>query len=141
MKREKLRELLEAGMVMIHLDARREGVWVPGELRGDPHLRLNLSYRFRPCDIEIDEESVSATLTFGGVPWPCRIPFSALFGMTLHDSGESLVWLEDVPEEILISLMSNEPTAVAAAATSVDEELSRAVGARGGRRDHLRVVK
>ena len=61
--------------------------------------------------------------------------------MTLHASGESLVWLEDVPEEILISLMSSEPTVVAAAATSVDEELPHAVGAQGGRRDHLRVVK
>lgn len=109
-KKEHLLGLLDKGMVMLHLDAGHNGVSVPDQFAGDPHLRLNMSYRFRPCDIEMDQDCVQMTLTFGGTPWLCRLPFTAIFGMTSHVSGESLLWLEDVPEEVLFSIMSSEST-------------------------------
>jgi len=141
LKRDKLSKLLEHGMVMVHLDARRAGVSVPEELRDDPHLRLNLSYRFRPCDLELSDEGVQATLTFGGEPWSCRVPFDALFGLTSHVTGESLVWLEDVPEEVLALLVPGDPTLMPTEQRQMEPDLQHAVGDHGSRRGHLRLVK
>lgn len=105
MKRQHLEELLDRGMVMLHVDSRQPEVDVPEHLRGDPHLKLNLSYRFRPCDLEMDDQSLRVTLSFGGQPWSVQVPFSAIFSLTSHATGESLVWLEDVPAEVLANLV------------------------------------
>src|SRR5688572_12836700 len=84
-KRDLLNALLEEGMTMIHLDARVEGVDVPGSFQADPHLRLNLSRRFgRP--LLVHDDRVEAELTFGGHPHHCVIPFVAIFKMFSHVS-------------------------------------------------------
>lgn len=139
-KRTRLEQLLELGMVMVHLDARRPGVSVPPELADEAHLRLNVSYRFRPSDLQIDDAGAQITLTFNGVPWLCVLPFEAVFGFTSHISGESLLWLEDVPEEVLLQIAAPDvarPVAQAHSPASSfiqDQEPQR-------RRAHLRVVK
>lgn len=133
--------MLEGGMVMVHLDARLPGVSVPPEFVAEPHLRLNLSYRFRPCDLLLGEEGVQVTLTFSGVPWACHLPYESIFGMTCHASGESLVWLEDVPEEVLDFLVGPELATAPFEPGPLEPELSHAVGAHAVRRGHLRLVK
>lgn len=143
-KRERLKKLLDKGMVMLHLDARRPGVSVPPQFADDPHLRLNLSYRFAPYDLELGETQIRATLTFGGTPWACLVPYRAVFGLTSQSLSESLVWLEDVPEEELLSIVGNSraPTHPVAlhCRTEAEPELSTAVGGEV-RRGHLRLVK
>lgn len=144
-KRERLLKLLDMGMVMVHLDARSADVSVPPQFACDPHLRLNLSYRFRPCDIEVTEDHVQATLTFGGEPWLCHVPLAAVFGMTSHVSGESLLWLEDVPEEVLFAIMAADAAQarvpeVEPFGPEAEPEMSHAVG-QEVRRGHLRLVK
>lgn len=147
MKRWHLEQLLERGMVMVHLDASRPGVCVPPQHAGEAHLRLNLSYRFRPCDLELDDDRIAVTLTFGGSPWACRLPYEAVFGLTSHVTGESLMWFEDVPEEVLYSLVAPEgaPGESMVMLRAIEGEAApRACGpavAAPERRAHLRVVK
>lgn len=103
-KKERLLAALDRGMVMIHLDARRPGVLVPPMLRNEPHLRLNLSYRFDPPDLTVGEWGVRSTLSFSGSRFTVAVPWSALFAITSHVTKEFWMYPEDMPSEIIQSL-------------------------------------
>jgi len=107
-KQETLRAYLERGIAMIHLDARRPGVAVPPQHEGDPHLRINLSYRYGIPDFVIDDAHVQATLSFGGRPFTCKVPWSAVFGITSQTTGDGQVWPEDLPTEVMSTLAPQE---------------------------------
>jgi len=92
---------------MVHLDARRLGAQVPEQYAGDAHLRLNLSYRYAIHDLEIEDERVQATLSFGGVPFRCILPWDCIFGIT-NATGDGQVWPEDLPTEVMQSLHSRD---------------------------------
>jgi len=98
-KKQVLLAYLERGVAMLHLDARRPGVTVPPEHRDEAHLRLNLSHRYGIPDLAIGDASVQATLSFGGRPFHCVLPWEAIFGITSH-AGEGQVWPEDLPVEV-----------------------------------------
>lgn len=100
-KKERLLAALDQGMVMIHLDARRPGVLVPAQMRGEHHLRLNLSYRFDPPDLSVGDWGVRSTLSFSGSRFTVAVPWSALFAITSHASKESWMFSDDVPSELL----------------------------------------
>ena len=102
-KKEVLLAFLERGVAMVHLDARRPGVQVPAQFREDAHLRLNLSYRYRIPDFEVGDEQVRATLSFGGRPFFCVLPWEAVFGITSQANGDGQVWPEDLPVEVMSS--------------------------------------
>ncbi len=86
-------------MVMVTVDARRDGVEVPPDLSGDLQLRLNLSLKFdQPMDV--DSWGVDARLTFAGIPFDCRLPWSSVYVIFSHVSGQPYVFPEDVPEEV-----------------------------------------
>lgn len=103
-KRETLLEYLERGVTMVHLDARRPGVAVPTQFAGEAHLRLNVSYRYGIPDLLVDDRRVQATLSFGGRPFQCQLPWSAIFGITSHATGDGQVWPEDLPIEVMQTL-------------------------------------
>lgn len=110
-KKQTLLHYLSRGVAMLHLDARRAGVVVPPQFVGDPHLRLNLSYRYAIPDLEIDDErGVQATLSFGGSPFQCRMPWPSIFGITSHASGDGQVWPEDLPTEVQQTLARDDRT-------------------------------
>jgi stringent starvation protein B len=100
-------------MVMIHLDARRPGVSVPQHLRGESHLRLNLSYRFDPPDLSVTEWGVRCTLSFSGSRFTVAVPWSALFAIASHVTKD-LFWMypDDMPPELLqqTAVTSKVPT-------------------------------
>jgi stringent starvation protein B len=108
-KREGLETLLARGLVMIHLDARRPEVVVPEYLSRDPHLCLNLSYRFGLPDLEIDDWGVRATLSFRGQGFHCRIPWTALFAMTQGGGERGWLWPHDLPAELLDAMKAAAP--------------------------------
>ena len=103
-KKETLLAYLERGIAMLHLDARRKGVQVPAQHVEDPHLRLNLSYRYGIPDLHVDDGEVVATLSFRGRGFQCRVPWSAIFGITSQSTGEGQVWPEDLPSEVMSAL-------------------------------------
>jgi stringent starvation protein B len=108
-KKQTLLHYLSRGVAMLHLDARRAGVVVPPQFVGDPHLRLNLSYRYAIPDLDIDDElGVQATLSFGGSPFQCRMPWPSIFGITSHASGDGQVWPEDLPTEVQQTLARDD---------------------------------
>jgi stringent starvation protein B len=99
-KRAVLEELLERGMVLIALDARKGGVDVPPRLAGDLQLRLNLSYRFG-LPMTLSDWGVHATLTFNGISYACKLPWSSIFLMVSHVGGEPRLFSDDVPPELV----------------------------------------
>src|SRR5689334_2728267 len=100
-KKETLRAWLARGVTRVHLDARRPGVVGPQQYIGDAHLRLNLSYRYSIPDLEVGDDAVQATLSFGGRPFHCVLPWEAIFGITSQASGDGQVWPEDLPVEVV----------------------------------------
>jgi stringent starvation protein B len=77
-KRLVLTALLDNGLTCIVVDARRPGVDLPEKLRGEPGVPLNLSYHFG-TRVEITAWGVVVALSFAGRPYPCRIPWSAIW--------------------------------------------------------------
>jgi stringent starvation protein B len=100
-KKETLLAWLARGVTMVHLDARRPGVVVPAQYTDEAHLRLNLSYRYSIPDLEVGDRDVQATLSFGGRPFHCVLPWEAIFGITSQASGDGQVWPEDLPVEVV----------------------------------------
>jgi len=100
-KKQTLLAYLQRGVAMVHLDARRPGVLVPPEYAREAHLRLNLSYRYAIPDLDVSEARVQATLSFGGRPFRCVLPWESIFGITSHTSGDGQVWPEDLPTEVV----------------------------------------
>jgi stringent starvation protein B len=100
-KREVVTKLLEDGPVLVHLDARRPGVDVPDQHRSEPKQVLRLGHGLTPPipDLDIDDTGIRATLTFRGKPFPCRIPWAAVYAVVAED-GRGLVWPEHVPPEV-----------------------------------------
>ena len=161
-KRSVLEKLLDDSMVLITLDARYEGVDVPGHLLGDIQLRLNLSHRFG-LPLELDELGVHATLTFGGVSHDCHVPWDAIYMIVSHATGQPFIFPSDVPsdfglaEEAAAEEQETKPAlrvivgeadddALASEADSAkdsgnfDDEPPRPQS-KNGNRGHLRVVK
>src|SRR3954467_1418835 len=99
-KRQTLLHFLERGVTMVHLDARQDGVGVPPQTAQEPHLRLNLSYRYNIPDLEMNDRRVQATLSFGGRLFRCLLPWGSIFGITSH-AGEGTVGREDLPGEVM----------------------------------------
>jgi len=101
-KKEVLLALLEKTSVLVHLDARRDGVCVPAHLKTNPQLLLqiglNLPVPIR--DLEVSDDGVSCTLSFNRTPFPCVLPYPAIFAMVSEDGGHAMVWAEDVPVEV-----------------------------------------
>ena len=100
-KKARLLASLEQGMTMIHLDARRPGVLVPENLKQEPHLLLNLSYRFDPPDLAVGEWGVRCTLTFANKRFTIAMPWSALYAISSHLSKEFWMYPDDMPRELL----------------------------------------
>src|SRR5262252_2910092 len=78
-KRRTLEALLARGPVLVHVDARRAEVAVPSRFRADPSLVLRFGYNLTPAivDLAVDDNAIAGTLTFGGQPFRCVLPWSA----------------------------------------------------------------
>ena len=101
---EKLRQfarLIEKGMVMVTVDARLPEVRVPTRFVGELQLNLNFSHRFGLDDFNYDDVGVRASLSFGGTPFLCDLPWSAVYGMTSQVDAERLLWPDSFPRELV----------------------------------------
>lgn len=140
-KRAILLRMLSEGMVLVHLDARRDGVQVPQKHATDSQLRLNLSHRFASRDLTLAEEEITCTLSFGGVPYSCRLPYASIYAAASHVTGEAVVWREDLPEGLdgPFAEATPSPAVRPAPAHAPAEKTPAPAPARS--RNHLRLIK
>ena len=140
-KRRTLETLLARGPVLVHVDARRAEVAVPPRFRADPSLVLRFGYTLSPAivDLEVDDNAISGTLTFGGQPFHCVLPWTAVYAAMVEGEQRGTVWPEDVPEDVLTgggdAPAPVPPPAVPAPATD-DKSAPRA-----RRASHLKLVE
>lgn len=100
-KRRQLLDMLDKGLVMIHLDPRPEEVIVPAWLKTEPVLRLNLAYGFRLPALDVGADGVYAVLSFNRQNFGCTIPWGAVFALTMPDNGhDGMLWPSSLPEEL-----------------------------------------
>jgi stringent starvation protein B len=124
-KRDAFLSFLGEGWVSVHLDARRSGVKVPDELAGNRHLVLQYG-RSMPIpipDLRVDEEGVSATLSFSRVPYQTFIPWSAVYIVACTD-GRGVLYDEDVPKDLSLLARPGDAAAEEAAGGGGAETVS-----------------
>lgn len=90
-KLQVFKEGLNAGVVMVTLDATCEGVSVPSHFSGSTCLSFNYSYDYHLPDFAFDEDGVSATLSFDEGFFHCLVPWVSVYRI-----GDQ-VWPEDFP--------------------------------------------
>lgn len=112
-KKQLLLSALEKGMVMVHVDSRRTGVKVPPHLLGQAHLRLNLSFKFDPPDLSVNDWGVRCTLSFGASRFSCAVPWNALFAINSYITQEFWMFPEDLPQELLQGMTERADTVFA----------------------------
>ena len=142
------RALLLRGSLFVYLDPRREGVRVPDHLRKQPQLVLQfgLDLPVPIPDLRVDESGVHGTLSFNRSPFPCRVPWDAVFGL-VGDDAMGVVWREDLPDEIEAEVEQasrrGEAKRRGPALRSIDGGASDAERPEDadGKRPHLRLVK
>lgn len=116
------------GPLRVQFDTTREGVVVPRHLQGkiDVVFEIGLDLPISIPDLKIDEDGISATLSFGGYGLiPCFVPWAAVFGVSSIDSDAVAMWLNDAPGEIQRRILH-----------AAGEEANKKL-----RRDRLKLVK
>jgi stringent starvation protein B len=144
-KRRTLEQLLSRGPVLVHVDARRSEVAVPPRFRADASLVLRFGYTLQPAirDLEIDDEAISGTLTFGGSPFHVVLPWTAVYAAMVEGEQRGTVWPEDVPEDVLTG-SGDQPAATTiptATATVLESTASLPAGPEPKRATHLKLVE
>jgi stringent starvation protein B len=102
-KQQAFLALLREGWTSLHLDARRPGVIVPQQLRGEPHLVLQYGHDLPiPIpDLEVDDYGVRATLSFSRAAHRTVVPWSAVY-VVACDDGRGVLYSEDVPPDVTV---------------------------------------
>ena len=100
-KREVMLALLAETSVFVHLDPRSPAVRVPPWFKNQPQLvlQIGLNMAVPIPDLDVNERGIDCTLSFSRRPFPCSIPWAAVFGL-VGDNGPGLVWPDDVPAEV-----------------------------------------
>ena len=100
-KNEVALALLEGPSMFVHLDPRRPSVRVPPGFanRAELVLQLGLNMAIPIPDLKVDDAGVTCTLSFGGKPFWCKLPWEAVYALVGED-GKGMIWPGDVPPEI-----------------------------------------
>jgi stringent starvation protein B len=140
-KHEFVTALLEHGPVLVHMDARAEGVSVPERLQGEAKLVLRFGYSLIPPihDLTVNETSLSGTLTFSGVPHHCVLPWSAVYAVVSEPDHQGMVWPEDVPEDVLAEIAGEADLGASGPVPATTKTPSQASSAKH-RASHLKLV-
>jgi hypothetical protein len=93
---------MQGDFLLVHLDARKDGVQVPAHLGANPSLTLKLSYFFQGETVR-DETEITSFLRFNNNYEKCVIPWTAVWGFT-SAKNENQIWPEDLPKEMLLQL-------------------------------------
>ena len=126
-KREFAIALIQESSVFIHLDPRKEGVTVPGWLKKQPQLvlQVGLNMAVRIPDLDLGEQAICCTLSFNRSPFFCWVPWPAIFGLVGED-GRGRIWPEDVPIEIAAQMQQQASKEAEKAAGKAQRQPGRA---------------
>lgn len=129
--------LLNEGSIFIHLDPRAEGVEVPNWLKRQPQLVLQVGYNMPVpiYDLSIDDQQVSATLSFSRTGFFCKVPWSSVFCL-VGDNEKGMFWPESMPPEI-----AKEVEAERAASKSTKSKPDTLPKSKPTKVPYLRVIK
>lgn len=93
-------QYMQGDHVLVRFDAAYAGAQVPNFLKNAKDCVLKLSYLFQGAT-EYDQNEIRAYLRFGDDYHLCIIPWKSIWSMAA-DTGESAIWNEDVPMDVMI---------------------------------------
>jgi stringent starvation protein B len=130
-KKELLVALLQHSWAYLQVDGRVDGVDLPDWLRA-PGVTLQIGYDMPvPIpDLAIDDDGVTATLSFRRTPHKCRLPWRAIYAIT-DAEGRGVMFPDDVPADVATAPAPPEPPPAEPAPSS---------GNRKPRPSHLKLV-
>ena len=141
--------LLETGDAMVCLDARLPDVDVPKNQKSNSSLNLVFNLNFRQ-PIEINEDTISATLAFSGRPYKCLLPFEAVWAIYDPNMQNGQVWEESIPadmnlaDQIVSEMVDNpasKPEKKLKTLKTSDKPTPESRSKTPRDRSHLRVIK
>ncbi len=102
-KMHQLAGMLEAGTVLVHVNAQHPGIKLPARYMGRPDVVLALHVAPAEddrvwCDIG-DPTGIVAELVFDEGPFRCGLPWDSLFAAWSEPLSQMTVWQSDVPAE------------------------------------------
>ncbi len=145
-KQDFLNDMLSKGDTMVCLDARQPDVEVPKAHKTNPMLNLVISLNFRR-PIDVLEDGIYGSLSFGGRPHKCVIPFTAVWAIYESDTQKGQVWEASIPEDIDWGDPAGTSSSALPSVKGLDKQSLKSVTGSGKsdkpRRDrsHLRVIK
>lgn len=101
-KRQLAVQLVERGLMHVHLDPRRPGVVVPERFTHQPALVLaygRSGLRVPIVDLVVDDDGIRATLSFSNTPFACTVPWSSIFAL-VDVRSRGRVFPEDLPSDL-----------------------------------------
>jgi hypothetical protein len=98
-KQQLLEDLLREDFAFIHIATSTKGAVLPLTILQSPIATLKVSHNFAG-PMTVSEDGVVAELRFGERPFTCKIPWSAIWGMTSFDN-KKLLWPEEIPSDVL----------------------------------------
>jgi len=141
--------LLETGDAMVCLDARLPDVDVPKNQKSNSSLNLVFNLNFRQ-PIEINQDTISATLAFSGRPYKCLLPFEAVWAIYDPNMQNGQVWEESIPadmnlaDQIVSEMVDNpasKPEKKLKTLKTSDKPTPESRSKTPRDRSHLRVIK
>lgn len=98
-KRGILHGFLREGIVDVHLNPDIPGVVLPPHLMEFEQVVLNLGHQMAvPIpDLNLDEDGITATLSFDRSPFTVKLPWESVFGISIGEKGA--VWVASMPVE------------------------------------------
>lgn len=108
LKKKFFESSLQSGITTLYLDPRIPGTVVPEKFMGQSMLVLNYSYKYNIRDFTFDDRFVVATLSFGGFPFRCVVPWEAVCAIGSHGQGV-VVGFEEEPDERVVAVLKREP--------------------------------
>jgi len=145
-KQDFLSNMLSKGDVMVCLDARQPDVEVPKAHKTNPMLNLVLSLNFRR-PIDVLEDGIYGSLSFGRRPHKCVIPFTAVWAIYEPNTQKGQVWEASIPEDIDWGDPAGAVSSIIPSGKTSEKHSLKTVAGSGKsnkpRRDrsHLRVIK
>ena len=145
-KQDFLNDMLGKGDAMVCLDARQPDVEVPKAHKTNPMLNLVLSLNFRR-PIDILEDGIYGSLSFGGRPHKCVIPFTSVWAIYEPDTQKGQVWEASIPEDIDWGNPEGTTTGTIPSGEASAKHSLKSVSGSGKSekpkrdRSHLRVIK